>query len=86
MAAGVTDRLWEVADMVGVLEAWDLANIADFNSLIAQSQKYSTPVFALSDEQIEYAGKVLATMKKSRDDFATTFHSLANCVESITGA
>jgi hypothetical protein len=21
-AAGVTDRLWEVADMVGVLEAW----------------------------------------------------------------
>ena len=23
MAAGVTDRLWEVADMVGVLEAWE---------------------------------------------------------------
>jgi hypothetical protein len=25
MAAGVTDRLWEVADMVGVLEAWEAA-------------------------------------------------------------
>jgi len=23
MAAGVTDRLWEVADMVAVLEAWE---------------------------------------------------------------
>jgi IS1 family transposase len=26
MAAGVTDHLWEVADMVGVLEAWEAAN------------------------------------------------------------
>jgi IS1 family transposase len=25
MAAGVTDRLWEVADMVGVLEAWEVS-------------------------------------------------------------
>jgi hypothetical protein len=23
MAVGVTDRLWEVADMVNVLEAWE---------------------------------------------------------------
>ena len=27
MAAGVTDRLWEVADMVEVLEAWEAARI-----------------------------------------------------------
>ena len=26
MAAGVTDRLWEVADMVNVLEAWETNN------------------------------------------------------------
>jgi hypothetical protein len=26
MAAGVTDRLWEVADMVTVLEAWEAAS------------------------------------------------------------
>jgi hypothetical protein len=26
MAAGVTDRLWEVADMVAVLEAWEAAS------------------------------------------------------------
>jgi hypothetical protein len=26
MAAGVTDRLWEVADMVNVLEAWEFSD------------------------------------------------------------
>jgi hypothetical protein len=26
MAAGVTDKLWEVADIVAVLEQWELAN------------------------------------------------------------
>jgi hypothetical protein len=26
MAAGVTDRLWEVKDVVNVLEAWEAAN------------------------------------------------------------
>jgi hypothetical protein len=25
MAAGVTDRLWEVTDMVAVLEAWEIS-------------------------------------------------------------
>ncbi len=25
MAAGVTDRLWEVGDIVNVLEAWEVA-------------------------------------------------------------
>jgi hypothetical protein len=26
MAAGVTDRLWEMKDVVGVLEAWEASN------------------------------------------------------------
>src|SRR3984893_11346623 len=46
---------------------YNLANIADFNSLIAQSQKHNTPVFALSDKQLEQAGVILQNMKKSRD-------------------
>lgn len=62
---------------------YNLANIADFNSLIAQSQKNSTPIFALSDAQLEQVGIILATMKKSRDNFATTFDALANSVETI---
>jgi len=30
MAAGVTDRLWEVVDMVNVLETWEMSNSRDF--------------------------------------------------------
>lgn len=64
---------------------FNLINIADFNSLIAQSQKYNTPVFALSDNQIEQAGVILKTMKESRDTFRTSFYTLANTVEHIIG-
>jgi hypothetical protein len=27
MAAGVTKRLWEISDIVDVLEAWEAANV-----------------------------------------------------------
>ena len=64
---------------------YNLINISDFNSLIAQSQKYSTPVFALSDAQIEQAGDVLTTMRKSRDEFRKAFSALAHTVEVLTG-
>lgn len=64
---------------------YNLINIADFNSLIAQSQKYNTPVFALSDDQIEQAGVILKTMKESRDSFRKSFAALANTIETITG-
>ncbi|WP_010218971.1 ParA family protein [Sphingomonas sp. PAMC 26621] len=64
---------------------YNLINIADFNSLIAQSQKFSTPVFALSDAQIEQAGVILKTMKESRDGFKRSFTALAETVETIVG-
>jgi chromosome partitioning protein len=64
---------------------FNLINISDFNSLIAQSQKHSTPVFAQSDTQIEQAGVILQTMNESRDAFRKSFEALANSVEIITG-
>jgi cellulose biosynthesis protein BcsQ len=64
---------------------YNLINIADFNSLIAQSQKHNTPVFALSDQQIEQVGIILTTMKESRDAFKACFDALANSIESVTG-
>jgi hypothetical protein len=64
---------------------FNLINIADFNSLIAQSQKFNVPIFALTDAQIEQAGVILQTMKESRDSFKKTFSQLANTVEKITG-
>lgn len=62
---------------------YNLANIPDFNSLIAQSQKHNVPVFALSDSQIEQSGHVLETMKKNRVNFQNTFTQLANSVITL---
>ena len=64
---------------------YNLINIADFNSLIAQSQKHNTPVFALTDAQIEQVGVILETMKESRNAFRQSFQELANSIELITG-
>ncbi|MGY8660936.1 AAA family ATPase [Bradyrhizobium sp. UFLA05-109] len=64
---------------------YNLANIADFNSLIAQSQKFNVPVFALTDTQIEQKGKILQTMSESRDEFRATFANLATCVQNMAG-
>ena len=38
---------------------YNLINIADFNSLIAQSQMNNTPVFELTQEQVEKDGECL---------------------------
>lgn len=65
-------------------EPYNLANIADFNSLIARSQDYNVPIFELTDKQLETVGTVLKTMKKSRDQFSTLFQSLAISVIKAT--
>jgi cellulose biosynthesis protein BcsQ len=64
---------------------YNLINISDFNSLIAQSQKFNVPVFALSDAQIEQVGQILTTMKENRTNFNRSFSQLANTVEILTG-
>lgn len=64
---------------------FNLINIADFNSLIAQSQKHNVPVFALSDEELEQVGVILVTMKSSRDAFKKAFYGLAASVEMLAG-
>ncbi|XOF33680.1 MAG: ParA family protein [Candidatus Electrothrix sp. YB6] len=58
-------------------EPYNLANVSDFNSLIAQSQKFNVPIFALGDDQLEQGGFVLETMKKSRDNFRKVFEQMA---------
>ena len=71
-------------DIITTEGAFNLANIADFNSLIAQSQQYNVPVFNLSDNQIEQAGVVLDTMRRSRDNFKTSFTALATLIHELT--
>lgn len=65
-------------------EPYNLINIADFNSLIAQSQQHNTPVFTLTEEQINQAGQVLDNMIISRDNFNRTFTDFANAVINLT--
>lgn len=70
------------------LQAYDLANIPDFNSLIAISQQHSKPIFALTDEEIANTGNVFGHAKKtmiaSRDNFLSIFNELANRIIILT--
>lgn len=73
------------------LAAFDLAQVPDFNSLIAISHQVKKPIFALTDEEIATTGRnakltghSLATMSKSRDSFNETFTDLAKRVKFLT--
>ena len=57
---------------------YNMAQIPDFNSLIAISQKHNTPVFMLTEAQIGHRGKVLKAMLKNKDNFYTIFDKLTD--------
>lgn len=57
-----------------------LALIPDFNTLIAKSQEHTTPVFALSDDQLGHVGTVLESDQEKRSEFFDTFNKLADAV------
>ena len=80
----MTVELGDFQECVSGDEPYNLANVADFNSLIAQSQKHNVPIFALSDDQIEQAGVILKNMKKSRENFKAIFSTLANEIHDLT--
>lgn len=61
-----------------------LAQIADFNTLIAKSQDHRTPVFALTDEQLGNVGVVLEGDQRKRAEFRNVFQKLANDVALLT--
>jgi cellulose biosynthesis protein BcsQ len=64
-------------------EAFCLAQIADFNTLIAASQSNKTPVFALSNEMLGHSGVVLEQDQKKRDEFRAVFTVLADRVIAL---
>jgi cellulose biosynthesis protein BcsQ len=61
-----------------------LAEISDFNSLIAKSQDEQTPIYALTDEQIGLGGVLLDRTKQSRDMFKKIFSQLADVMVGLT--
>ena len=62
-----------------------LSKIPDFNSLIAKSQEFQTPIFSLSDEQLGYTGNVLTSQQSSRENFRRIFTEMAVRIERLTG-
>lgn len=62
---------------------FNIANIADFNGLIAMSQQHSKPIFALTDDEIDRVGMVLDTMSASRDSFFATFNEFGRVVANL---
>ncbi|ORW17057.1 hypothetical protein AWC18_17415 [Mycolicibacter nonchromogenicus] len=63
-----------------------LAQIAEFNSLIAKSQENCTPVFALTEEQLGGTGSVLENWTESRDSFDKQFADLTDKVTTMIEA
>ena len=61
-----------------------LVTIPDFNTLVAKSQAYQTPVFELNEEQIGLTGPILATTIESRERFKGLFSDLADKVIALT--
>lgn len=61
-----------------------LLQMSDFNSLIALSQKHQSPVFCLSDSQLEQTGVVLETTKTSMYRFHELFSKAAERVIRLT--
>lgn len=70
----------EMYEQVEIDNDYCLAQISDFNSLIATSQQEQTPVFALTDEQINHQGRALEISIEARDRFNNIFSELAEKV------
>lgn len=70
--------------VLGKGTAFELAQIPEFNSLIALSQEFATPIFALTDAQLSSVGVVLEQRIAARNNFRTVFLSLADHVVALT--
>lgn len=69
---------------VGMDDHFVLAEIPDFNTLIAHSQQERKPVFTLTQAEVGRAGKLWGNQEANIDSFRETFTELAKRVESLT--
>ena len=63
-----------------------LLQMPDFNSLIANSQTYQTPIFELTAEQLGQAGQVLIVTQESQRKFKALFSQAADRIIAATNA
>lgn len=67
------------------LDPWmPILEVADFNSLIALSQEYQVPVYALTPEQTGQAGAVWKQTQTSMETFFKAFEQFTNRVFQLT--
>lgn len=76
------ESVYDAAE-TGPAQAYCLAQIPDFNTLIATSQSHQTPVFALKDDMFGHSGTVLEQDKAKRDEFREIFSLLAKRVVAL---
>ncbi|PZT48049.1 hypothetical protein B6S12_05735 [Helicobacter valdiviensis] len=76
-----------IEDEFSELSPYDLAQIPDFNTLIAISQRSRKPVFLLNDEDLDNAnqfGSAKETSERKIKDFDLLFTKLARVIVEIT--
>ena len=66
------------------MEHYCLASIPDFNSLIAKSQESQTPVWDLTEAQLDQTGVVLQQTRESQANFRAIFSNLADRIIQLT--
>ncbi|MEH2415977.1 ParA family protein [Nostoc sp.] len=70
----------------GMNGSFTLTKISNFNSLIAISQEHSTPVYALTPEQLDQKGVVLGANQKKQNEFRKTFSELADKIIALSSS
>ena len=70
----------------GISDGLSLAKIPNFDSLIALSQQYATPIYNLTSEQLEQEGGLLENNRKKQEEFRQTFSDLADKVIALSSA
>jgi cellulose biosynthesis protein BcsQ len=96
LTAGLRDTLVPALEKAGMVDAtmfkdrlgiepWDpLLEVADFNSLIALSQEFQVPVYALTENQTGQAGAVWHQTEESMKLFGGAFSACADKVFQLT--
>lgn len=64
--------------------SYRLASISDFNALIANSQQNQTPVFSLTQDQVQRGGAAWDVTEANIESFRAVFQLLANRVLNLT--
>ena len=68
----------------GMDDHYVLANISDFNTLIAHSQQVRKPVYSLTQADVGRQGKLWGNTENSIKSFRQTFSELANKIDILT--